>query len=347
MQIPVDRLIPTGTFDEKLLLELFIVLIIWLVATLIHEGGHLLAALAQGMTVREVRIWWLVLTARRRGYRVQIKRSPAWVGGWIKAVVGPGSVRRQMLLFIFGGPACNIACGCISAGIVWMAYPHWLTTAAVFASLALTNLYTGFGNLLPVGIKIPSDGSRLYHWIFHGNEDAAQIALIRLVGASAKGLRARDIPSEDFDLLAGSPNPSARFSGGWFAMRAAMDRGDNASALKVFEEYADRYAALAQKERDTVDPTWKLFLSEQAYIQALEASHSFDARQEWEAPGGGAVPVFMRLRLEAAMHLAEGAPVKAREALGRARREAEDYYDTGTRLEERYLLDIIESRLAS
>ena len=116
---------------------------------------------------------------------------------------------------------------------------------------------------------------------------------------------------------------------------------------KLIHEGGHLLAALAQKERDTVDPTWKLFLSEQAYIQALEASHSFDARQEWEAPGRGAVPAFMRLRLETAMHLAEGVPAKAREALGRALRETEDYYDTGTRLEERYLLDIIESRLAT
>ena len=320
---------------------------IWGIAVVIHESGHFLAARLQGMTVTEVKIGWLVISMRRGGFRFSLRRMQG-LGGWVKALAGSASVRREMIVFVLGGPAANLLLGLACYEVSLWCFMHGaVLTAGCLFTMALANLFMGLANLLPIGRRMPSDGSRLFHWIFKGSRDQAQLALMRLTGASAKGLRARDIPLDDIRLLSGSAKPVQAFSGGWFDMRAAMDRSDNASALRVFEEYGDRYAALPQKDRDSVDPVWKLFLSEHAYLQALESGLAFDARQELGAPGRETIPGFMRLRLEAAACLAEGAPGQARELLEHARREVEDSYDTGTRSEENQLLDVLESRLAT
>ena len=128
-------------------------------------------------------------------------------------------------------------------------------------------------------------------------------------------------------------------------MRGAMDRKDMDAAKRIFEQYSDAYAALDEKERQSVDGLWKFFLLEYAYLRAMSGESSFDAHQELESPGRETMPPFMRLRLQAAMHLADGASTEARISAERARQEAEDTFDAGTRLEELDLLDQLEAAI--
>ena len=348
MQIPVDRLLPKGSFDEKVLLELLFVLTIWLMATLVHEAGHFLAARAQRMTVSEIRIWWLVLAARHRGYRVRIVRSTAWVGGWIKATVGPGSVRRQMLVFILGGPACNILFGSASVSLVWLSYTrHWLVTAAIFASLALTNIYLGIGNLLPVGIKIPSDGSRLYHWLFESHKDPAALALVRLMGLSVQGQRARDYAADDLRLLAESPMPVRKLVGRWLMLRGAIDRGDAPQARRIFEDCRAVYERCSTEERKKLEGTWRHCLLESAYLDALHERTFDEARRMLESGHLRDMPAFMRLRLEATMHAAAGDRQQTQRCIAQARIDLDETHDVGTRLEESDLLDRLDCQMSA
>lgn len=346
MQLPVDRMLPMGSFDAKLLLELLLVLILWLITTLIHEGGHFLAARAQGMTVSEVRLWWLVLTPRRRGYRLQIKRGPGWVGGWVKATVGPGSLRRQMVLLILGGPASNIAFACVSAALVWPLYLHGMKIAvSIFASLALTNLYIGLGNLLPIGIRIASDGSLLYHWLFESHKDPGALALLRLMGLSVRGLRARDYAPEDLQLLIQSPLSIRKLVGSWLMLRGAIDRGDIPAAQRIFEDCRSVYEGASDADRKLLDGTWKHCLLESAYLKARHERSSDEAHRLFESSALVAMPAFMRLRLEAAMHCATGDRQQAQYCLAQARHDLDETHDIGTRLEESDLLDDIGVQL--
>lgn len=175
------------------LLEFCFVLALWTFTIVLHEGGHLLAARLQGMTISEVKLGWFVFTPRWRGYKFEFRRRGSMFGGMVKVTVGSRSVRREMILFVLGGPAMNLGCGILLGSLTWLAFVRGsVTLAGAIFALALANAYMGLANFLPIGRRIPSDGSRLYHWIFKGNKDLETLALLRLMGLSVKGLRARD-----------------------------------------------------------------------------------------------------------------------------------------------------------
>lgn len=322
------------------LLEFCFVLALWTLTIVLHEGGHLLAARLQGMTVSELKLGWFVLTPRWRGYKFEFRRRGSMFGGMVKATVGSRSVRREMILFVLGGPAMNLVCGFIFSVATWLAFVHTaITLAGACFAVALANVYMGLANLLPVGRRIPSDGSRLYHWIFKGNKDPGALALMRLMGLSVKGLRARDYDAEDLKLLENSSMPLRRFLGGWLRMRGALDRGDHQAALAVHEQYRAACASLSETELKSVAGTWALCVMEAAYIQARFDKLPDAARRELDADTPKHLPAYFRLRLEAAMCYATGDLASAREHIASARVALDESHDIGTRLEEIDMLD--------
>lgn len=332
-------------FSVGFIVILLLLTCVWAFTIAIHEFGHYAAARLQGMKVIEIRLGWLQLAARRRGFRLKLDRKRYHARGWVKAIASDErNLLRQMIILGLGGPMINIIIGilCAILGLAITASEH-PGLASAFYCLALANLYAGLANLLPIGKKMPTDGSRLYHWIFESRKDPANLAIHRLMALSIKGRRARDYAREEIELLTESTQATQRFLGGWILMRGAMDAGNMEAARQIFDEYGTAYAALEKKERESVDGLWKFFLHENAYLRALAQESSFDAHQELDAPGRESIPHHMRLRLQAAMHLADNSINEARECLKQARNEVEDHYDAGTRLEERDLLDKLSS----
>lgn len=322
------------------LLEFCLVVTLWTFTIVLHEGGHLLAARLQGMTVSEVKLGWFVFTPRWRGYKFEFSRQGSMFGGRVKATVGSRSVRREMILFVLGGPAMNLGCGILLGSITWLAFISGsITTAGVFFAVALANAYMGLANLLPIGRRIPSDGSRLYHWIFNGDRDPENLALMRLMGLSVKGLRARDYDPEDLKLLENSSMPLHRFLGGWLRMRGALDRNDPETALAIHDKYRAACASLPEAERKSMAGTWALCVMEAAYIQARFDRLPDAARREFDAGTTKHLPAYFRLRLEAAMRYAMGDSALAREHIASARVALDETHDIGTRLEETDMLD--------
>lgn len=334
-------------FFPSMLTYFSLVLVVWLITICIHEYGHFLAARLQGMKVTEVRLVCLVLSARRRGFRHSWKRAPGIVRAWVRATVtGSGDIKHEMMVFILGGPLMNVLVAALCATLVWVTgiFGH-VGVSSLFSCLGMANLFTGLVNLLPIGRRMLSDGSRLWYWFFESHKDPENLALLRVMGKSDKGERAREHDPHDVGLLTASSNQVQRFLGGWVKLRDAMDRKDSDSALKIIDEYGEAFSALEPKERDKVDSVWKFFLSENAYLIALHQRSPHEAVEELEAKGREAIPAFMRLRLQAAMHYAEGHMPEAREAATEARCEAEDSYDAGTRLEENDLLDELDAAI--
>ncbi len=334
-------------FSVYFIVFLLLLACIWVLTIAIHEFGHYAAARLQGMTVVEVRLSWLLLVARRRGFRPKLDRKRYHARGWVKAIPSyERNLQQQMIVFILGGPVINIIigipCAILALALTPSEHPG---LASTFYCLAMANLYAGMVNLLPIGKKTPSDGSRLYHWIFEDRKDPADLAMYRLMALSINGRRARDYAREEIEPLIQSTQAVQRFLGGWLLMRGAMDAGNMEAARHIFDEYGTAYAALEKKERESVDGVWKFFLHENAYLRAFARESSFDAHQELDAPGREVIPDHMRSRLKAAMHLADDSIDEARECLKQARSEAEDYYDAGARLEERDLLDQLSSRI--
>lgn len=326
--------------SSLILLEFCFILALWTFTIVLHESGHLLAARLQGMTVSELKLGWFVFTPRWKGYKSAFRRQGSMFGGMVKATVGSRSVRREMILFVLGGPAMNLACGIIFGSFTWFAFIRGsIILAGAFFAIALANIYMGLANLLPIGRRIPSDGSRLYHWIFKGNKDPEALALLRLMGLSVKGLRARDYDLEDIQLLENSSMPLRRFLGGWLRMRGALDRGDPQAALATHEKYRAACASLSEAELKSLAGTWALCVMEAAYIQARFDKLPAAAQREFDADTPKHLPAYFRLRLEAAMRYAMGDLAAAREHIAGARVALDETHDIGTRLEEMDMLD--------
>lgn len=345
LQIPI-RLVLPGNPEFAILLATLLTALMLGITLIIHEAGHFMAARLQGMTVTEVKLGWLFFSARRKGFKVQFKRQGSSFGGWVKATVGKGSIRRQMLVLVLGGPAINLVCATTGGALTWAAFIYGAkSSATVLASFSVMNAYMGFANLLPIGRTIPSDGSRLYHWLFESHKDPAALSLYRLMGLSVQGLRARDYSAEDLGLLTESPMPTRRLLGKWLALRGAIDRKDMTTARNLLKECRSLYEGSSEEERKILAGTWAFCLLESAYLEGrLEGSRE-EGRLLLENSDLQAIPAFMRLRLEAVMHAAAGDRKQAQDCIDRARVDLDETHDIGTRLEEIDLLDDLSTQL--
>jgi hypothetical protein len=126
----------------------------WL-ALAAHEGGHLLAARACGLSPSFARVGPVTFT--RVGWEWQAGWT--WRHSWFDGVAlcrPPAACRWQSLLFIAGGPLGNLAVGIVALPLAVVG-PSAVGRCWA-ALLAVNCAFYGLLSLLPLREALPSDG---------------------------------------------------------------------------------------------------------------------------------------------------------------------------------------------
>lgn len=301
---------------------------ITVVAVVVHELGHVLAALAVGARVLGVGVWPLWFARRRRGLRVHWGISVRGTAGLAFAIPDfRRDVRRQMIAFAAGGPSANVAAA-LPAFAWWLAGPAASTVSVAAFAFAVLSLAIGVVNLLPFTTPHFSDGATILAWRRNGAELDSSRRVLALYDASLRGVLASEIPGEDIAALESDEAVGVRFFGRYAALRAAQQRGDEAEFAAVLQR--------CRKDLDGIDPVvyvglrplWTAFLFEEAFERACTGQVS---RIDGEAGMLRRIARATRLRLDVANALA-GRELDAFERLlRRARKEAEGEYDAAAR----------------
>jgi hypothetical protein len=169
---------------EYFLLAFPILLFMLWISTIVHELGHLLAALLMGLRIQEIVIEPLQIVRKGRAVRFRLAFSQR-AGHVIAYPRDANRIRLRMMVFIAGGPVANllVSLGClVLASWVDSASPplvpstdlsYWLDFAV------LTNVACFVANLMKgKSGQIPSDGSQLHAYQIPGSR--AEFGLLRL-----------------------------------------------------------------------------------------------------------------------------------------------------------------------
>jgi Zn-dependent protease len=136
-------------------------------ALVVHELGHAVAARLAGLTVTRITLAFVVLEPTPAGWRVRRNRDWHAPAGLVRTAEGPAAGWRYAVM-LAGGPAANVlyaaVCGGAAAGVFALA-PRRSLAAAGGVALALVagvNALFAFSNLVPSARgAFRSDGRQL------------------------------------------------------------------------------------------------------------------------------------------------------------------------------------------
>jgi hypothetical protein len=295
--------------------------------TLVHEGGHLLAALLTGFWVYRVRIGPLALTRRRGGLRLGLIRERTLGGDVLCFPRDDAHLLPRRALISLAGPLASLAL----AAVAWSLFRHYdlmsttplansagvitttqgdVTLADLFFCVTLYALGSGPGNLLPLRERgHPTDGMTLLRMLTEPDKMERETLVAIAYGMLLRGIRPRDWPitlvrRAVFWIPDGS-EVDVRAS--IMAYSQALDAGDIPSARR----YLVRFLAPTPTRQQSL-PTLAL---EAAYFMARHDGNPALARAWLVSGNGSPYDAYMRPRAEAAILLAEG---RAAEAHARA-----------------------------
>jgi hypothetical protein len=216
--------------------------VIGLATVAVHEGGHMIGARINQMTILTVQVGPINFLARRRGWNWRWKPSSKKLGGYVMAfpsVCLP--IPRQYLWLIAGGPLTNLFVGSALAAI---GFVFWPGEFGVFVlGLATINVFTGLANLLPYQRAIGSDGLMLLRWMRVKEGDASLIPL-QLYARAVSGTTADLLPPEQVAGLMTMPEPMPLLNF-WFVLKAHQIRLEWHEAAALAPALEPRLAALS------------------------------------------------------------------------------------------------------
>lgn len=327
-------------YDAELPLALLLVPL-WMAVVVLHEMGHLAAAAIAGARVFGFSVGPLWFERRRRGVRVHWRRIQRGVAGMALAVPDfSKDVRRQMLVFVVGGPLANLLAAAFCLTIAGFLFRDRLFTATVAAMFVfgLLNGVIGLLNLLPTGRGLRSDGLLLRLWWKGGVEASLQMQVLRMYDRSLNGELACELPPHEIEALESSEMIGVRFLGSYLSLRAAQQRDDLPRFNEIMVRGRAELKSLDASTYESLRFFWAFFEIEEAFENARAGEPS--------SLGIGAdaianVPKYFRYRLDAAQARSVGDERRWRRAMARARRDVQGAFDASARRAETALLDRI------
>lgn len=306
-----------------------------LTVIVVHEAGHVVGGLAAGFRFVLLIAGPLKVTAGTRGPRIGLNRSLALAGGLAACVPLDGrALRGGLMRMVAGGPAASLLLSVV-CGVGWSVFretPPWnfllLVTAAV--SLAI-----GVGTLIPLRVSgFHSDGAQLLS-LFSGDDLVVQekAAIGGVLGLSLAGVRPRDWPSSDVARLpTRSADPNVTLAARLMTAYRAIDSGDDAEAERLLSPTAvTADAAPVLRAAAGLELAW---------IAATVRGDAANARRLRQAGDDTLVEFHSKLRVDAAIALAEAdrtaAAVLAAESIWRSHRAL----DAGLATAEREWIDL-------
>lgn len=273
-----------GTSSGRPLLGLCLALALGILGIFVHEAGHYLAARWWGMPVLSMRLTVLELQARRRGWRLRLRKC---LGGYVMAASNlQRSLRGQWLAVAFCGPLLNLLAGLAALGL-GLAWPG--LSSAVLLGFAAINLALGVANLIPTLGTMPSDGLLLWRWFTHRDDQLAELAYARLLALSVAGATSGQLPQADLEHLdqAAMPQPLVAFS---YRLAARQEQGDWAAA-QAMEPELERLLEGRAGELPGLQVMVDLLRTELAFCRACQQRDAsllqgapLTAEVEWYSP---------------------------------------------------------------
>ena len=284
----------------------FVALLVLTLGTVaIHEGGHVIAAVAAGSTVTHCSIYYLNFIRRNGRVHVEWRRTKGTLAGYVLAVPDVSrSLRRQKLMLLAGGPLANLLTAAIAVSFL-LAVGAGSPRAEIFvlAFIAL-NAATGFGNLLPIGKTVASDGSQFLRWWLHPELCVTPLHTVIIAGRSLRATSREELPLAELLAMQSSDSIETRFFAGYVLLRRAQQDGDAAEFGRLYQLYADAMEAATADQRRSLQPTWAYFRCEWAYALALDGK-AFDACAVMATINWRQVVPYVHMRLACATALAD------------------------------------------
>ncbi|MDP9253183.1 MAG: M50 family metallopeptidase [Chloroflexota bacterium] len=303
-----------------LVMSLGITAVAMVIAVLVHELGHIIAAYLVGLRIARIHLGPLEI----RDYgRPRVRLVWSLQAGVVLVPfdrsAALGSLRWGLIVSTAAGPLIGLVSG---AAIIALAGGLRLSDLSLPQAVGQVSLILGLLNLLPLrsGEQL-ADGRRMFSLLLHNRESGHILAATLMMTEALSGRRPREwdpallqamerIPDEVFARLC--------------LYEAAIDRGE----IEAGGRHLDAAVALRKEKWTSADAI--LFL-EAAYYAARHRSDARAARALLGLAQGGGVVDYMRARAEAAVLCAEGRALEGRQravaglvALGRVRSRGED-----------------------
>jgi len=167
-----------------------------LVSTLVHELGHLVAALLAGFEVVTFAVWPVIIQRAGAKWKLDIWRPGRFsIGGFVSAFpVGTHALVKRMLWITAGGPVASWSLAIFAGAFAIYGTQHsrvWVST--VLTALVFWSFLMGVASLRTyTGTQSLSDGSR-FRLLRRGGRPAERfVSIVVLIASSMRGQRPRD-----------------------------------------------------------------------------------------------------------------------------------------------------------
>jgi membrane-associated protease RseP (regulator of RpoE activity) len=320
----------------------FPLLVAWFMALLVasvavHEFGHVVVAACVGMRVLRVSIGPVFIERRLHGVRIRFRKPAPGAAGTVQAIPDfSGSVRRQMLWFVSGGPLANTLAAAFCLPLAWPVSRPMELDRALWLAFGAYNGTLAIASLIPVRRLQSSDGLLLARWWRNGPDREPIRRVLQACDQSLHGVIASEIPQHQLDWFEACDHMGQRFFGRYLALRAAQQRRDDTAFAAIFARCEHELENLDPKKLKALRPLWALLRLEQAFENACKGEI---VEQPIDPALLRTMPPYLRYRLAAAQAWARGDASQCHRMIEKAERDIRGEFDTATRRAEPVLLD--------
>jgi Peptidase M50B-like len=311
----------------------------YLFAVLVHEGGHAAAAVMQRFHILGFAVWPIRFYRDSSSWRVSWLPRELSKGFITIAPIGTESLRMRQFIVVAAGPLASLvtAAGCWIALGAMDAQPKWVLDQILI--LTLWSILFAAGGLLPIRSDTTiSDGARLRLLLRGGPECDRMSAQQMIVAAALGGARPREWRSELIEVAAGPEDGSleARFGRvlryNWLVDQGRIDEAEQQIVWLLLEPWPE-----AARRAWRLQAAWfTAFLRN----DAITARKWLDAGREGAASSGD----YNLAMAEAALAFAEKRWTDTMRIVPQALKECERAADPGTAKAIRDALLLLMSR---
>jgi hypothetical protein len=327
---------PWPTIHASLLKQLLIYELVFFISVLVHELGHLVAGLAVGLEFSSLNVGIFLLDKQAHGYRLRL--IPWRINSSGFCSMSPRSTNNLAgcyLRFSLGGPVASLL-----LLLVTLALPWGLLVGFMF----FVNLFTSLLSFIPIDTGGRHSDAKRVLVLARGGVAAEQVvAMLYFVALDSRGVEPRDWPRELLDkICVPIQDQSMRTAGLAFRYCSAVDSGDPELMAEILEE------ALARSDRMRPSGLRAFFVGASFFQEVYRGNaplarkwlrragnvKGVEAGKNWDSQALAAVPV------------AEGKYVLAREHLARCIAELDRSAASGTNAAERKRMVALMNQVA-
>ena len=200
--------------------DLLLVIPAYLVQVVLHEMGHMAAALLSGYRFVSIGVFGVMLVRRRGKLRFAPLRTPGVLGQCVMAPPPMKNGRYPFVFYYLGGVIANL----LGAAVAFLCLRRVEFSAWWLFVLAI-NLISVLENGLPITGLLRNDGANALFLLRNEQERLALYDGMKITEGLADGTRLRDMPAEWCACPEGQEGERGRLRMSWL-----MDRGEYEAA---------------------------------------------------------------------------------------------------------------------